>query len=71
MKRSLGHGDAKTLHSVRHGVAAILTAEGVQEHTLAAILGHKLRGVTAHYFKSGITMDLKREAIEKLIYPAT
>src|SRR5208282_752837 len=68
LKRSLGHPDTKTLHSMRHSVAALLYAEGVQEITVSAVLGQKPRGVTAHYLKSGITMELKRAAIEKLDY---
>ncbi len=69
LRTKLGYSEKKTFHSLRHSFAAGLFTAGVHDHVKDAIMGHKLKGVPAHYLKSALTLEKKREAIEKLIYP--
>jgi integrase len=70
-KSALGFGRTKVFHSFRHTVTTQLVSAGVLEHVISAIVGHRLRGITlGRYGHSGITLAQKREAIERLTYPA-
>jgi hypothetical protein len=52
-------------------VATLLERAGVPEGVAADILGHEKRGATMSFglYSGGSSMEQKRAAIEKLVYP--
>jgi integrase len=66
----LGYGDQFVFHSIRGCVATLFENAGVLENVAADILGHEKPGITYGLYLSGTSLEVKREAVEKLHYPA-
>lgn len=58
-----------SIHSLRKTVVTILENAGVSENVTADIVGHKKPRITYGLYSGGATLDVKKEAIEKLSYP--
>jgi integrase len=69
LKRAAGHGEELVFHSLRKTVATLLENAGVPEGIAADILGHEKKTLSYGLYSSGSSMQRKREAIEKLVYP--
>lgn len=70
LKTSLGHGETKAFHSIRHTVVHILESAGTPENHTADIVGHKKRTMTyGLYSGRGATRGLLADAISKVAYP--
>ena len=70
LKTAMGHGETKTLHSIRHTVVHLLEAAGVSENLTADIVGHKKTSMSyGLYSGRGATRKLLGAAIEKVCYP--
>ena len=68
LKRKLGHGNSLTMHSIRHTVLTMLEDAGVLPGVYSDLLGHAKQGMTRIY-SGGVSLQTKREAMEKLVYP--
>jgi len=60
------HTKGKTLYSIRHGFATILTAKEVDSVVLSELMGHTHSGMTAGRYVKGYPVHLLRKAINKL-----
>jgi hypothetical protein len=72
LKTAAGFGPELVFHSIRKLVATQLEQAGVAESTAADLLGHDRRGATMSFglYSGGSSMEQKRAAIEKLVYPS-
>lgn len=69
LKTDLGYGPEHVFHSIRKTVATLFENAGVPESTAAEIIGHDKPTMTFGLYSDGLTLEVKREAIEKLAYP--
>lgn len=69
LKTKAGHGSLKVFHSLRHTMVTALVNAGVLEFHIADIVGHEKKGVTGNVYAKAISIETKREAIEKVSYP--
>lgn len=69
LKIKAGHSPLKVFHSLRHTMVTALVNAGVLEFHIADIVGHEKRGVTGNVYAKAISIETKREAIEKVSYP--
>jgi integrase len=69
MKAELKFGKALVFHSIRKTVVTQLENAGIGENTAADIVGHEKPRITYGLYSGGATLDVKREALEKLAYP--
>jgi len=70
LKQSMGYDRALVLHSIRKTVATLLEEAGVPVSTAAQLLGHAQRGdLTFGLYSGGVSLDVKREALERIAYP--
>ena len=69
LKIKAGHGSLKVFHSLRHTMVTALVNAGVLEFHIADIVGHEKKGVTGNVYAKAISIETKREAIEKVSYP--
>jgi len=69
LKTELGFGEAYVFHSFRKTVTTILENAGVAENVAADIVGHEKPRITYGLYSGGTSLEVKREAIEKLSYP--
>lgn len=69
LKRELGFGEQHVFHSIRKTVATMLENAGVPEGVSADILGHDKPTMTYGLYSGGASVEIKRQAIEKLAYP--
>ena len=68
LKTELGFGPEFVFHSVRKTVATILENAGVPENVSADILGHEKTTMTYGLYSGGVSLEVKRKALEKLKY---
>lgn len=69
LKRKSGHGSLKVFHSLRHTFITALVNASVMEFHIADIVGHEKKGVTGNVYAKAISIETKRDAIEKISYP--
>jgi integrase len=69
LRVAAGHGPEKVFHSLRKTVATLLENAGVPEGVAADILGHEKKTMTYGLYSTGASMQVKREAIERIVYP--
>jgi integrase len=69
LKTDAGFGENHVFHSIRHTVATLLENALVPENVSADIVGHEKPTMTYGLYSGGVSLEVKREAIEKLIYP--
>lgn len=70
LKTAQGFTKAHSFHSIRKTVATMLERAGVVEGVAADILGHEKKTLTYGLYSGGSSMEAKREALEKVQYPA-
>jgi integrase len=68
LKTKAGHGRLKVFNSLRHTLVAAMANAGVLQFLIADIVGHEKQGIAGVYAQA-TSMDVKREAIEKISYP--
>lgn len=69
LKTADGYGPLHVFHSIRKTVATLLENAGVLENVAADLLGHEKPRITYGLYSGGASMEVKRAAIEKLVYP--
>lgn len=70
LKASLGYGPTRVFHSIRRTVATLFENAGVPVGVAADILGHEKAGdMTYGLYSGGASLETKRKAMEKLVYP--
>jgi integrase len=69
LRRAAGHGPELVFHSLRKTVSTLLENAGVAEGVAADILGHEKKTLTYGLYSTGSSMQVKREAIERIVYP--
>jgi integrase len=68
LKTALGFGPKHVFHSIRHTVATLLENAGVPEGVSADIIEHDKDTMTYGLYSGGASLEVKRNAIEKLRY---
>ncbi len=70
LKTSMGYTKSHNFHSIRHTLATLLENAGVPENISSDIVGHEKKTMTYGLYSGGTSMKLKRQAIEKIKFPA-
>ena len=65
----MSFGPEHVFHSIRRTVATLLENAGLAEGVAADIIGHEKPTMTYGLYSGGASLEVKREAIEKLSYP--
>ncbi len=68
LKTELGFGPQLVFHSIRKTVVTIFENAGVPENVVADIVGHEKTTMTYGLYSGGVSLAVKREALEKLAY---
>lgn len=73
IKQTLGDdlGEHRTLHSLRHHMAASMKAAGVELQYAQAVTGHASRTITYDTYGGGIPVQKKHDAIRKALEEGT
>lgn len=69
LKKALGYDESLVFHSIRGTVATLLENAGVPETVAADIVGHEKPNMTYGLYSRGTSLELKREAINRISYP--
>jgi integrase len=67
MKSKLGYGSDLVFHSIRKTVATQFEEAQIPETVAARILGHELKTMSYGLYSGGVSLDVKRDAMEKAI----
>ena len=70
LKNALGFGRLHCFHSLRKTVVTGLENAGVTENLTADIVGHKKPRITYGLYSGGHSIDVMRDALERLSYPS-
>ncbi len=68
LKTELGFGPQLVFHSLRKTVVTILENAGAPENVVADIVGHEKTTMTYGLYSGGVSLAVKREALDKLAY---
>ncbi len=69
LRKAEGYTDPRlVLHSIRHTVVTLLEEAGVPEATVASITGHRYPTMTFGLYSGGVSLAVKRDALDKLAY---
>ncbi len=68
LKSELGFSPQLVFHSIRKTVVTILENAGVAENVVADLIGHEKTTMTFGLYSGGLTLAVKREALDKLAY---
>jgi len=68
LKKDLGFGRRHVFHSIRKTVVTILENAGVPENVVADIVGHEKTTMTYGLYSGGVSLEVKRKALESLNY---
>jgi integrase len=68
LKTSMEFGPQFVFHSIRKTVVTILENAGVAENIVADIVGHEKPTMTYGLYSGGVSLSVKRGALEKLTY---
>ncbi|EPY01624.1 tyrosine-type recombinase/integrase [Magnetospirillum fulvum] len=69
LKTDLKFGPQHVFHSIRKTVATLLENAGVPENVAADIIGHDKPTMTYGLYSGGASLEVKREALERIDYP--
>ena len=69
LRTGQGFNASFVFHSIRKTVVTILENAGVSENVVADIVGHEKPRITYGLYSGGATLEVKREALVKLVYP--
>ena len=64
----MGFGSQHVFHSLRKTVVTILENAGVPENVVADIVGHEKTTMTYGLYSGGLSLAVKRDALDKLAY---
>ena len=68
LKTAAGFGPQHVFHSLRKTVVTILENAGVAENIVADIVGHEKTTMTYGLYSGGLSLAVKRDALDKLAY---
>ena len=68
LKKDLDFGKQHVFHSIRKTVVTILENAGVPENVVADIVGHEKTTMTYGLYSGGLSLVVKRDALDKLVY---
>ena len=68
LKSAEGFGSQHVFHSIRKTVVTILENAGVAENVDADIVGHEKTTMTYGLYSGGLSLAVKRDALDKLAY---
>lgn len=68
LKTELDFGSQFVFHSIRKTVVTILENAGVSENVVADIVGHEKTTMTYGLYSGGLSLAIKRDALNKLTY---
>jgi len=68
LKTAAGFGPQHVFHSLRKTVVTILENAGVAENVVADIVGHEKTTMTYGLYSGGVSLAVKRDALDKLAY---
>ena len=68
LKADLGFGPNCVFHSIRKTVVTMFENAGVAENVVADIVGHEKATMTYGLYSGGVSLAVKRQALEKLAY---
>lgn len=71
LKDAQGFGAKQVFHSIRKTVVTLLENAGVSENLTADIVGHDKPRITYGLYSGGASIEVMREAIERIQYPVT
>lgn len=69
LKTDKKFGPQHVFHSIRKTVATLLENAGVPENVAADIIGHDKPTMTYGLYSGGASLEVKREALERIDYP--
>lgn len=69
LKTREGFTKDHVFHSIRKTFTTTLENAGVFQNIVSDIIGHEKEGFTYSHYSGGITLEVKREFIEKVVYP--
>ncbi len=69
LKKSMGFEQKHVFHSIRKTVVTMLENAGVSENLAADIVGYDKPRITYGLYSGGASLEVKREALEKITYP--
>ncbi|TXL70548.1 hypothetical protein FHP25_33990 [Vineibacter terrae] len=70
LKRAMGFNSRQVFHSIRKTVTTQLERAGISENVTADIVGHEKPRITYGTYSGGTSLRQRREAVEKIKYPA-
>jgi integrase len=68
LKKAAGFGNQHVFHSIRKTLTTLLENAGVSENLAADIVGHEKPRITYGLYSGGASLNVKREAIERVRY---
>ncbi len=68
LKTAEGFGKHHVFHSIRKTLVTMLENKGVGENVAADIVGHEKPRITYGLYSGGTTLDVMREALERITY---
>ena len=68
LKKNEGFGKHHVFHSIRKTLVTMLENKGVGENVTADIVGHEKPRITYGLYSGGTTLDVMREALERISY---
>ena len=68
LKSFEGYGKSHVFHSIRKTLVTMLENQGVGENVAADIVGHEKPRITYGLYSGGTTLEVMREAIERISY---
>jgi len=71
LKTAEEYGPQHVFHSIRKTLVTLLENHGVGENVAADIVGHEKPRITYGLYSGGTTLDVMREAIERITYDFT
>lgn len=69
LKEANGYSSGHVFHSIRKTLTTLLENAGVSENLAADIVGHEKPRITYGLYSGGATLEVKREALERVKYP--
>ena len=69
LKADLKYSSGHVFHSIRKTLTTLLENAGVSENLAADIVGHEKPRITYGLYSGGASLEVKREALERVKYP--
>ncbi len=70
LRKKLGYTDKRQVfHSIRNTVITMLERAGVPEGTVQDLIGHERSTLAGSTYSGKSTLEMRRDALAKLVYP--